>query len=95
MTDKAEKNNQKVGQKRGNFDNFDKLKEKWPSPFVSRDRIHEFTEGLFKRSSMNVLDARGEGITPRYARGNKIFYETSSVISWLEKRTKKIKDRFC
>jgi hypothetical protein len=68
--------------------NLDKLKEKWPSPFVSRDRIYEFTDGMFKRNSLNTMDARGDGITPRYARGAKIFYEVDSVILWLKTKTK-------
>ena len=66
----------------------DKLKEKWPSPFVSRDRIWEFTEGMFKQRSMNTLDARGDGVTPRYRRGAKVFYEVDDVIKWLKTRVK-------
>jgi len=70
------------------MEELDKLKEKWPSPFVSRDRISEFTEGMFKRSSMNTLDARGNGISPRYRIGNRVFYKTSDVISWLKTKAK-------
>ncbi|MDR0677059.1 MAG: hypothetical protein LBF57_00015 [Holosporaceae bacterium] len=85
MTDILEKNNQSRGQ---DGDSLDKLKEKWPSPFVSRDRIGEFTEGLFKQSSMNTLDARGTGIQKRYRIGNRVFYETDSVVDWLKARAK-------
>ena len=70
------------------MDELEKLKEKWPSPFVSRDRISEFTEGLFKQSSMNTIDARGDGITPRYRIGNRVFYRTSDVIEWLKIKAK-------
>jgi hypothetical protein len=65
-----------------------KLKEKWPSPFVSRDRIEEFTEGLFKQTSMSTLDARGDGISPRYRIGNRVFYRTSDAIDWLKAKVK-------
>ncbi|MDR2157898.1 MAG: hypothetical protein LBO02_01110 [Holosporaceae bacterium] len=71
-----------------NTHNWDRLKEKWPSPFVSRDRVSEFTNGMFKQRSLNTMDARGDGITPRYARGAKIFYEVDSVVLWLETKTK-------
>ena len=73
------------------MEELDKLKEKWPSPFVSRDRISEFTEGMFKRSSMNTLDARGNGISPRYRRGTKVFYDVDDVIRWLKTKVKHIK----
>lgn len=70
------------------MDELDRLKENWPSPFVSRDRIEEFTNGLFKQSSMNTLDARGDGISPRYRIGNKVFYEVEEVINWLKTKTR-------
>jgi hypothetical protein len=85
MTEISTKNAPDRGQ---NGDSFDRLKDNWPSPFVSRDRIAEFTEGLFKQSSMNTLDARGTGIPKRYRLGNKVFYETDSVIDWLKTRAK-------
>jgi hypothetical protein len=85
MTDISEKNNQSWGQ---NGDGLDKLKDKWPSPFVSRDRIGEFTDGILKQSSMNTMDARGDGICPRYRIGNRVFYETERVIDWLKARAK-------
>jgi hypothetical protein len=85
MTDISEKNNQDRGQNGGSFE---KLKEKWPSPFVSRDRIGEFTEGILKQTSMNTLDARGTGIQKRYRIGNRVFYETDSVVDWLKTRAK-------
>ncbi|MDR3186997.1 MAG: hypothetical protein LBT63_01010 [Holosporaceae bacterium] len=92
MTDISEKNSRNWGQ---NGDNFDKLKEKWPSPFVSRDRIGEFTDGLLKQSSMNTLDARGTGIQRRYRIGNRVFYETDSVIDWMRARAKVGGDNGC
>ncbi|GHU18132.1 hypothetical protein FACS189472_06010 [Alphaproteobacteria bacterium] len=66
----------------------DELKEKWPSPFVSRDRIEEFTQGLFKQTSMSTLDARGDGIKRRYRIGNRVFYETDAVVEWLKTKVR-------
>ncbi|MDR2794471.1 MAG: hypothetical protein LBB12_01695 [Holosporaceae bacterium] len=85
MTEISEKKDDKVGQNGGSLD---KLKEKWPSPFVSRDRIGEFTDGILKQSSMNTMDARGDGISPRYRIGNRVFYETEKVVDWLKARAK-------
>jgi hypothetical protein len=81
----SEINNPSNGQ---NVDFLDKLKDNWASPFVSRDRIGEFTDGFLKQSSMNTLDARGTGIQRRYRIGNRVFYETDSVIDWIRERTK-------
>ncbi|MDR0677918.1 MAG: hypothetical protein LBF44_00065 [Holosporaceae bacterium] len=83
MTDISEKKEEPEGQNRDKTSGFDKLKENWPSPFVSRSKIAEFTQGMFQPDSLNTLDAKGNGIIPRYARGAKIFYEVDSVISWL------------
>jgi hypothetical protein len=94
MTDISEKNKANCTQNYTQKDhNLEKLKEKWPSPFVSRDRIEEFTGGLFKQSSMNTLDSMKQGITPRYAKGHKVFYEVDDVILWLTKKIKNTKGR--
>jgi hypothetical protein len=88
MTDISEKKPQIVGQKWDRSINLDELAEKWPSPFVSRNRFEEFSGGLFRNSTMNTLDARGDGINKRYRRGSKIFYEVTDAIAWLKNRIK-------
>jgi hypothetical protein len=89
MTDIPEKKEEKAGQKRGYSINLDEPAEKWPSPFVARNRFEEFSGGLFKSGSMSTFDARGNGINTRYRRGTKIFYEVTDAIAWLKTRTKK------
>ncbi|MDR2781232.1 MAG: hypothetical protein LBB21_02110 [Holosporaceae bacterium] len=89
MAEIPEKKDNKMGQKRDSSINLDELAEKWPSPFVSRNRFEEFSGGLFKARSMNTFDARGDGINTRYRRGSKIFYEVPDAIAWLKSRTKK------
>jgi hypothetical protein len=76
------------GMNEDKFNNLEKLKGKWPSPFVSRDRIEEFTEGFFKQSSMNTMDARGDGINTRYRIRNRVFYEVDEVIKWLKTKVR-------
>jgi hypothetical protein len=94
MTDISKKNVRRSPQKcPQTTSDFEKLKDNWPSPFVARSRIAEFTQGMFRPDSINTMDARGDGITPRYSRGAKIFYEVDSVISWLETRIKNKKGR--
>lgn len=69
---------------------FEKLKDDWPSPFVARDKIGEFTKGMYKSSSLSTFDASGDGIRRRFKLGRrKVFYLVSDVIEWLkEKRIK-------
>ena len=57
----------------------DKLAEDWPSPFVARSEMENFTKGLYKPRSMNTFDARGDGIRNRYRIGNKIFYRVENL----------------
>ncbi|MDR2794966.1 MAG: hypothetical protein LBB12_04265 [Holosporaceae bacterium] len=91
MTDISEKIAIKVGHRRGQVINLDELAEKWPSPFVARNRFEEFSGGLFKGTSMNRIDARGDGITTRYQRGTKVFYEVSDAIAWLKSKVRRSK----
>lgn len=65
---------------------FEKLKDDWPSPFVARDKIEEFTQGMYKSSSLNTFDAVGKGISPRFRFGSKIFYRVKDVLKWLGER---------
>jgi hypothetical protein len=48
MTDISEKKEETRGRNGDKTAGFDKLKENWPSPFVSREHIGEFTGGLLK-----------------------------------------------
>ena len=67
----------------------DKLAEEWPSPFVARSKIEEFTKGLYKASTIRSFDSAGTGIKPKYKINKKVFYKVKDVIAWL--RTKKEK----
>ena len=67
----------------------DKLAEDWPSPFVARCKIEEFTKGMYKQSSMNTLDARADGIKRKIQLGGKIAYLVCDVIDWIKKRKEK------
>jgi hypothetical protein len=89
VTDISEKNSLNMGQKCGCSANLDVLAEKWPSPFVARERFQEFSWGLFKGNSMNRMYSRGDGINVRYSFGErKVFYEVSDAIKWLKSKIK-------
>lgn len=68
---------------------FEKLKDDWPSPFVARDKIEEFTKGMYKSSSLNTFDSRGDGIKSRFKMGAKIVYRVRDVINWMARRGRK------
>lgn len=67
----------------------DKLAEDWKSGLVARTRIEEFTQGMYKASTMSVFDSLGVGILPRYKIGKKVFYKTEDIINWIRKKKEK------
>lgn len=62
------------------------IQEDWPSPFVARCKIQEFTKGMYKTISFRSFDARKCGIANKYALGTKIFYTVKDVIDWLKNK---------
>ncbi len=64
----------------------DKLAEEWPSPFVARSKIHEFTKGYYKKSSMSVYDSAGCGVKRRFVIRKTVFYLKSELIEWIKSR---------
>lgn len=70
---------------------FDKLKDDWPSPFVAREKIEEFTKGMYKSRSMSTFDSADEGVDCKYKLGRIVFYLVDDVIAWLKNRRRRIK----
>lgn len=68
---------------------FDKLADDWPSPFVARSEIENFTKGLYKPRSMNTFDGAGKGIRRRIVFRNKVAYLKEDVIEWLKSKVRK------
>lgn len=67
---------------------FEEFAEKWPSLFVARGEIEEFTEGMYKASTLNTFDAKGDGVSPRYRMGRRVFYRVSDLVAWGNGRKK-------
>jgi hypothetical protein len=67
------------------------LKSKWPSAFVARKQIKEFTGGLVSSGTMANDDCLGEGPEGAFRVGRNTGYPVDSVIRWLEERLRKDK----
>ena len=64
----------------------EKMDADWPSPFVARNKINEFTKGGNKKSTMATYDAAGQGVARRFVLNKTIFYLKSDLIEWLRLR---------
>lgn len=62
------------------------LGDKWPSKWVSRQSIGEFSGGILNPRTMANFDTRGLGPGGRVRIGKKVAYPVQKVIQWLEKR---------
>ena len=68
---------------------FKLLAEKWPSAFIAREKVNEFTGGLISSGYIANLDCRGEG--PESIRiSRKICYPVGPFIEWLKSRVEQI-----
>lgn len=73
--------------KKGNLELYLKqIQEDWPSPFIARCKIQEFTKGMYKMTTLNNYDAKGKGITPKYKINERIFYKVVDVVNWLKNK---------
>jgi hypothetical protein len=64
---------------------FKSLAKKWPSAFIAREKINEFTGGLISSGYIANLDCRGEG--PETIKiGRKVCYPLEPFIEWLKSR---------
>ena len=62
------------------------IQEDWPSPFVARCKIGEFTKGMYKAVSMNTFDASNKGINERYKLRKTVFYKVEDVVNWIRSK---------
>ena len=57
--------------------------EKWPTTFVPRSRVPEFTGGLYSVGTMANADCAGVGPEGGFRIGRQWCYPTSSLVDWL------------
>jgi len=62
------------------------LANHWPSAFVSRQEVRNFSGGIINEKTLANLDSLGMGPAGRIRIGRKIAYSVSSLIMWLESR---------
>jgi len=72
---------------------FSILAERWPSAWVSRTKIKEFTGGTVSEKYLANLDSAGKGPAGRVRIGRKIAYPVAEVVRWLESRATEVKER--
>lgn len=65
------------------------LSKKWPSAFVARRRIFDFTGGIIDGRTVANLDSLGKGPPGRVRIGKIVAYDVLQFISWLEARAVK------
>ncbi len=67
----------------------DKLAEEWPSSFVARSEIENFTKGMYKSGSLRTLDSAKLGVKRKIILGTKIAYLKADVVEWIRERKRK------
>jgi hypothetical protein len=63
---------------------------RWPSAFVSRQEVRNFSGGIINEKTLANLDSLGMGPAGRIRIGRKITYSVSSLIEWLESRATRL-----
>lgn len=63
------------------------LRKSWPSPFVARQEIKNFSGGIMSEKYIANLDSQGLGPPGRIKIGRKVAYPIDNLIEWLESRS--------
>ncbi len=66
--------------------NFEGMKKRWPSDYVARERVGDFTGGLIHPRTMANHDSRREGPGKKIRLGKKIAYPVDELVKWLNDR---------
>ena len=69
-----------------NEPDFSEMAKRWPSTYVARDRVDEFTGGILHPRTLSNLDAKKIGPPEKIRIGRKIAYPVAQFIEWLESR---------
>lgn len=69
-------------------DRFDQLAERWPSAFVARAEVKQFTGGIMSGKTLANLAAKGETVPPAFRVGRKMAYEVRHLVDFLRRRSR-------
>lgn len=72
---------------------FSVMADKWPSAFVARQEIENFTGGVMTQKYISILDSQGLGVKNRVRMGHKIAYPVKELILWLESRSEFVESK--
>ena len=64
---------------------FDRMAINWPSEFIARTKIEEFTGGMITGKTVANYESRGEG-PPKILIGRKAGYPKRLFVEWLKGR---------
>lgn len=67
------------------------MAKNWPSAYVARQEVKNFTGGILTAKYCANLDCQGQGPKGRLRVGRKISYPVQEFISWLESRATIVK----
>ena len=62
------------------------MAENWPSKFITRRQVEQFTGGIIKPGYLANLDSQGKGPI-RFRIGGKTVYSVKDFMDWLESRS--------
>jgi len=65
---------------------FTTMAENWPSPWIARHEVRNFTGGIIDPKYLANLDCQGKGPAGRIRIGRKIAYPVDQFVQWLEDR---------
>ncbi len=63
-----------------------KAAAKWPSSFVARTKVRDFTGGLYSPGYLANQDSEGVGPKGAFKVGRQMCYPVESLTEWLVKR---------
>ncbi len=72
---------------------FQCLVDKWPSTFVARSEVKNFSGGALTEGYLANLDSQGKGPKGRVRCGRKILYPVNELVEWLEARSEVLTER--
>jgi hypothetical protein len=69
------------------------LRDRWPSSYVAREKVGEFSGGILHSRTLANLDSMGLGPKGRIrVNGKKVAYPVDELIRWLESRSQIVEE---
>ena len=57
--------------------------EKWPSPFVARKEVSNFTGGIYSQAHLRNMDSLRKGPEGAFRIGRSVAYPVDALCDWL------------